>query len=86
LAQFLVTRNQVIDALLAENIGAALHYRALHMHPYYRDTYGYQPADFPAAAAAGESILSLPLTPCMTEQDVSDVIEAMHKVLAAYRK
>jgi dTDP-4-amino-4,6-dideoxygalactose transaminase len=86
LAQFRVARNQVIDALLAENIGAALHYRALHMHPYYRDTYGYQPADFPAAAAAGESILSLPLTPCMSEQDVSDVIEAVHKVLAAYHK
>ena len=86
LTQFRATRNQVIDALLAENIGAALHYRAVHMHPYYRDTFGYQPADFPVAAAVGESILSLPLTPCMTEQDVADVIAAVCKVLAAYRK
>lgn len=85
LAQFRVSRNQIIDALLAENIGAALHYRALHLHPYYRNTYGFQPQDFPAAATVGESILSLPLTPCMREQDVLDVIGAVHKVLAAYR-
>ena len=85
-AQFRASRNQVIDALLAENIGAALHYRALHMHPYYRDTFGYRPEDFPAAASVGESILSLPLTPCMTEQDAADVIEAVRKVLTAYRR
>jgi dTDP-4-amino-4,6-dideoxygalactose transaminase len=86
LEQFRVSRNQIIDALLAENIGAALHYRALHMHPYYRNTYGYQPDDFPIAASIGESILSLPLTPCMSEKDVQDVIEAVHKVLLAYRR
>jgi len=86
LEQLRVSRNQIIDALLAENIGAALHYRALHMHPYYRDTFGYQPEDFPTAASVGESILSLPLTPYMTEQDVADVIEAVHKVLTAYRR
>ncbi len=84
--QFRASRNQIIDALLAENIGAALHYRALHMHPYYRDTFGYRPEDFPSAASVGESILSLPLTPYMTEQDAADVIEAVHKVLAAYRR
>lgn len=84
--QFRVSRNQIIDSLLAENIGAALHYRALHMHPYYRDTFGYRPEDFPAAASVGESILSLPLTPCMVDEDTSDVISAVHKVLAAYRR
>lgn len=84
--QFLADRNHIIDALLAENIGAALHYRALHMHPYYRDAYGYQPQDFPVAASVGERILSLPLTPYMSEQDVADVIAAVRKVLAAYRR
>ncbi|WP_423224721.1 DegT/DnrJ/EryC1/StrS family aminotransferase [Candidatus Amarolinea aalborgensis] len=86
LAHFRVSRNQIIDSLLAENIGAALHYRALHMHPYYRDTFGYEPEDFPAAASVGESILSLPLTPCISEQDAADVIEAVRKVLAGYRR
>jgi dTDP-4-amino-4,6-dideoxygalactose transaminase len=86
LAQFRVTRNEIIAALLAENIGAALHYRALHMHPYYRETYGYQPDDFPVAASVGESILTLPLTPCMTPDDLKEVIQGVNKVLDAYRR
>jgi dTDP-4-amino-4,6-dideoxygalactose transaminase len=85
-AQFRVPRNQIINALLAENIGAALHYRALHMHPYYRDTFGYQPDDYPLAAAVGENVFSLPLVPCMTESDLADVIEGVTKVLDAYRQ
>ena len=84
--QFRVSRNEIMAALLAENIGAALHYRALHTHPYYRETFGYQHADFPNAHAVGESILSLPLTPGMTEGDVNSVIEGVHKVLKAYRR
>ncbi len=86
LDQFRATRNQIIDALLAENIGAALHYRALHTHPYFAETYGYQPEDYPVAADVGESIFSLPLTPGMTEADLDDVVTAVRKVLAAYRR
>ena len=84
--QFTVSRNEILSALLAENIGAALHYRAVHNHPYYRDTYGYKPEDFPIAAQVGENILSLPLTPGMTTDDVEDVIEGITKVLTAYRR
>jgi dTDP-4-amino-4,6-dideoxygalactose transaminase len=86
LSQFSVTRNDIVNALLAENIGAALHYRALHTHPYYCGTYGYTPEDYPIAYSVGESIMSLPLTPCMTEADLQDVIEGVSKVLTAYRK
>lgn len=81
---FTATRNEILDALLAENIGAALHYRALHTHPYYQQKYGYQPSDYPHAYRAGESILSLPLMPAMTPEDVTDVIRAVHKVLSAF--
>lgn len=82
--RFRVHRDEIINALLAENIGAALHYRPLHMHHYYREKYGYRPEDFPIAYEVGEHILSLPLTPGMTEQDVNDVITAVRKVLSAY--
>ena len=86
LAQFTVTRNDILNALLAENIGAALHYRALHTHPFYHETYGYAPEDYPNAHEVGESIFSLPLTPCMAESDLEDVIRAVNKVLSAYRR
>jgi len=82
--RFSVSRNEIIDALLAENIGAALHYRALHTHPFYRNKYGYQMQDFPNAYQAGQQILSLPLTPRMTRSDVHDVIQAVRKVLGAF--
>ena len=84
LAQFRVGRNEILAALRAENVGAALHYRALHTHPYYRQTFGYRYEDFPHAARIGDSILSLPLTPCMSDQDAQDVIAAVDKVLGAY--
>jgi dTDP-4-amino-4,6-dideoxygalactose transaminase len=83
--QFKVDRNDILSALLAENIGAALHYRALHTHPFYHDTFGYKHEDFPIAAEVGDNILSLPLTPGMSEHDVSDVVNAVYKVLTAYR-
>lgn len=84
-AAFSVHREDIVDALLSEGIGAAIHYRAVHTHPYYRETYGYQPEDFPNAAAVGDHILSLPLTPAMSEADVDDVLTAVHKVLGAFR-
>ena len=85
-AAYTVPRNQIVEALLAENVGAAIHYRALHTHPYYRERFGYAPEDFPHANKVGETIFSLPCTPGMTEADVSDVIEAVTKVLSAYRR
>jgi dTDP-4-amino-4,6-dideoxygalactose transaminase len=84
--QFRVDRNQIVAALLAENVGAAIHYRALHTHQYYRERFGYKPSDFPHAASVGSNIFSLPLTPGMSEADVQDVIEAVYKVLNAYRR
>jgi len=84
--QVRVDRNQIVAALLAENIGAAIHYRALHTHQYYRERFGYKPDDFANAAMVGDNIFSLPLTPAMSESDVEDVVEAVHKVLGAYRR
>jgi dTDP-4-amino-4,6-dideoxygalactose transaminase len=78
------SRNQVVETLLQQNIGAAIHYRPLHMEPYYRRKYRFQPEDFPVAHRVGASILSLPLSPAMTEEDVSDVIDAVHLVADRY--
>jgi dTDP-4-amino-4,6-dideoxygalactose transaminase len=85
-AQYTVGRNQIVEALLAENIGAAIHYRALHTHPYYQERFGYAPADFPNAHHVGEHVFSIPCTPGMTEADVFAVIEAVTKVLTTYRR
>ncbi len=85
-SQFTESRNQIVSALLAENIGAAIHYRSLHTHPYYQERFGYAPEDFPNAYEVGENVFSLPCTPSMTEENVFEVIEAVTKVLTAYRR
>jgi dTDP-4-amino-4,6-dideoxygalactose transaminase len=70
-------RDELMDELYKRNIGAGVHYTALHLHKYYRKTYGYKEGDFPNAEAVGRSTLSLPLSPKLTDADIRDVIEAV---------
>jgi dTDP-4-amino-4,6-dideoxygalactose transaminase len=85
-AQLRVDRNTVLSALLAENIGVSMHFHPLHMMPYYRDKYGYQPRDFPNAQRVGEREISLPVQPQITDADAQDVVDAVKKVLNAYKR
>lgn len=78
------SRDEIVAALLAENVGVAVHYRALHVEPYYRRKYGYSPNDYPNAWRVGENSFSLPITPAMSEADIESVIYAMRKVATAY--
>ena len=80
------TRDDVLNALTKENIGAGVHYQALHLHPYYADTFGLKPGDFPNAEFISERTISLPLSPKLTDADVETVVKAVHKVLEAYLK
>lgn len=82
--QLTVNRNRVLSALLAENIGVSMHFYPLHEMPYYRETYGYAPHDFPNAHWVGETEISLPVQPQITDSDAMDVVEAVKKVLEAY--
>jgi len=74
-------RDWVLQALLAENIGAGVHYIPVHLHPYYRKTYGWKKGDFPNAEWIGERTVSLPLSAGLNEQDVEDVIVSIRKIL-----
>jgi len=70
-------RDRFIDELRRRNIGASVHFIPLHLHPYYRETYGYQPEDFPIATREFRREISLPIYSRMTDQDVDDVIAAV---------
>ncbi|MFY9681571.1 MAG: UDP-4-amino-4,6-dideoxy-N-acetyl-beta-L-altrosamine transaminase [Candidatus Sulfotelmatobacter sp.] len=76
-------RAHVFRALRAENIGVNVHYIPVHLHPYYRDRFGYQGREYPVAETAYEQLISLPMFHAMTDQDVEDVIAAVNKVSAA---
>lgn len=77
-------RQTVFTALRAEGIGVNVHYLPVHLHPYYRTHFGTAPGDCPAAERAYENLLTLPLFPGMSDQDVGDVITAVRKVAARY--
>jgi dTDP-4-amino-4,6-dideoxygalactose transaminase len=79
-------RNRFIEELRARNIGTSVHFIPIHLHPYYRDKYGYQPEDFPVAYREYQRIVSLPLYPRMSDQDVEDVIEAVFDLVNFFRK
>lgn len=80
-----ISRNQFIQAMKAENIGTGIHFTALHLHKYYRETFGYKPGDFPNAEWIGERTVSLPLSPKLTEDDVTDAIRAARRLMGHYR-
>jgi dTDP-4-amino-4,6-dideoxygalactose transaminase len=76
-----MTRDELQAALHELGIGTGVHYRALHLHRYYRETYGYRVGDFPNSEWISERTLSLPLSPKLTDDDVTDVIGAVRHTL-----
>jgi dTDP-4-amino-4,6-dideoxygalactose transaminase len=77
-----LTRDELLDGLTARRIGTGVHYRGVHLHPYYRDKYGLAPEQFPVATAISERTLSLPLSPKVTKADQDDVAGALTDLLA----
>ncbi len=86
LQRLTIDRGQFIEALRRENIGTSVHFIPLHLHPYYRERYGFKQGDFPVAEAAYHSIVTLPCYPKMSMQDVEDVIRAVEKVVTESRR
>ena len=80
-----VSRQQVFSALRAENIGVNVHYIPIPWMTHYANL-GYRRGQWPVAEGEYERILTLPLYPAMTNQDVADVAEALHKIWQSYRK
>ena len=79
-------RKEIFEALKAENIGVNVHYMPLHLHPYYKKTFGYREGDYPVAERYYERAITLPLFPAMSDSDVDDVIAAVKKVVGHYSR
>ena len=77
LGKLKVTKNDVFTFLRNAGIGVNVHYIPVHLHPFYRQNFGTSEGLCPVAEAAYERILSLPIFPGMTNEDVSRVIAAI---------
>ena len=75
------SRDQLLDALMEHRIGTGVHYRGVHLHPFYRDKYGLRPEHFPVATSISQRTMSLPLSPKVTEADQDDVAAALSELL-----
>ncbi len=78
-----IGRDAFIEAMTAQNIATSVHFIPVHLHPYYRDKYGFAPTDFPVANDAYSRMLSIPLHPRLTDADVADVVEAVRRIVRA---
>ncbi|MEQ9408824.1 MAG: DegT/DnrJ/EryC1/StrS family aminotransferase [Fuerstiella sp.] len=81
-----ISRNQFIEELNARQIGTSVHFIPIHIHSYYAGRYGWKPEDLPVALDNFNRMLSLPLSPRMSDQDVADVIEAVDDVVSSARQ
>ena len=84
--QLSADRDTIMNAIQAENVGVGVHFRAVHLHPYYVEAWQFRRGMFPNAEYYSDRTVSLPLYPKMSDQDADDVIAAVTKVLARYRR
>ncbi len=78
------SREDIQNALHAENIGIGVHFISIHLHPYYKKKYGLKRGNFPNAEYISDRTISLPFSPGLTDKDVLDVISAVRKVILYY--
>lgn len=76
-----ISKAEFINELTKLNIGTSVHFIPVHLHPYYKNKYGYVPNDFPVAYKEYQRVLSIPLYPAMLDSDVEDVIESICLIL-----
>jgi dTDP-4-amino-4,6-dideoxygalactose transaminase len=76
-----LSRDEFLDEMTKRNIGVGVHYVALHLHPYYEQTFNYKTGDFPNAEWVSDRTVSLPLSAKLTDQDVHDIIDAVIDIL-----
>ena len=78
-------RDHFIEEMARRGIGTSVHFIPLHLHPYYRDRYGFRPEDFPNALEAYRAAVSLPIYTKMTDGDVERVIDAVRAICEGCR-
>ncbi len=80
-----VDRNFIFKALREENIGVNVHYIPIHYHSYYQNNFGIKKGTLPIVEWLFPRLLTIPIFPKMTDDDVYDVINALEKVLKYYK-
>jgi dTDP-4-amino-4,6-dideoxygalactose transaminase len=86
LEQLTVSRDEFLDAIQSKGIGVAVHYKGLHLQPYYRKEYSIPQEKFTVATRYSERVISLPLYPRMSVGDIERVIGVVTDLIDRYRR
>lgn len=84
--QIRVTRDDVLNLIQERGIGVGVHFRAVHLSPYYSNTYGFKPGMFPVAEYNSERVISLPLYPSLSDDDVAHVIGTVKDIVSKIKR
>jgi len=78
LEKLAIDRDAFIDQLKARGVNCSVHWRPLHLHPYYAETFGWQPQHLPVASSVWPRLVSLPLFPDLRDEEVEHVVGVVH--------
>jgi len=81
-----IDRDEFIALMKERRIGTGVHFISIHLHPYYKETLGFEEYDFPNAKYISDRIVSLPLYPKMTENDINRVIKSVKDIIEQKKK
>jgi perosamine synthetase len=84
LERLTIDRNAFMDGLKEAGVGCSVHWRPLHLHPYYQANFGWRPEDLPVATALWERLVSLPIFPGMRPEEVQQVIDVVRGLCARH--
>jgi perosamine synthetase len=86
LERLAIDRDAFVEELKRSGMGCSVHWRPLHLHPYYREVFGWRPEDFPVATAVWERLVSLPIFPGMRKTEAEHVVRTVRNLCARYAR
>jgi perosamine synthetase len=81
-----IDRNEFITSLRERGVGCSVHWRPLHLHPYYAEQFGWRPEQFPVATPLWERLITLPLFPGMTDDEQRHVVDVVRELCRQNRR
>jgi perosamine synthetase len=75
-----IDRNRFIEEIRGRGVGCSVHWRPLHLHPYYQEAFDWRPEHLPVASAEWLRVISLPLFPGMRIEEMQQVVDVVRTV------
>jgi dTDP-4-amino-4,6-dideoxygalactose transaminase len=81
-----INRHAFMNELKRAGVGCSVHWRPLHLHPYYQKTFGWRAQDFPVATAQWKRLISLPIFPGMLEGEIEHVVNTVKRICKSHAR